>query len=240
MSDRSDHGWWPYVLPMAAFLALVEIGRRAPDSAFVLFLALKALVPGALMVYFARRGRYPELAGRGVSLPWLGLDLAFGVALAALWIAPYVLFPSWRPDETGSTGVALGPDSEPWWLALRLLGFAAVTPFFEELFIRSFAMRAADAWSTGKDFRLLPLAQFAWPSFLFTVVLFTVNHQPWEYPVCVAWIVLTHLWFYWRRDLWAVIWVHAATNAAILAAAVWGSSWFDDGSGKPLSLWFFV
>jgi hypothetical protein len=53
--------------------------------------------------------------------------------------------------------------------------------------------------------------------------------------------VLTNIWFYYRKDLYAVILVHATTNASMLVFVAWASGWlFRAENGQGLSLWFFV
>ena len=56
----------------------------------------------------------------------------------------------------------------------------------------------------------------------------------------MPWVVATNLWFYYRKDLGALITLHATTNAALLAAAALLDGRFLDGNGSPISLWFFV
>ena len=124
-------------------------------------------------------------------------------------------------------------------LVLRLFGYALVTPLFEELFIRSFVMRMADAWEVT-DFRALPIARYTARSMLVTVIVFTSTHVFWEYWVCVPWLVFSNLWFYYRKSLSAVILLHGVTNAALLALAIWGGELFRNADGTFFSFWFFV
>jgi CAAX prenyl protease-like protein len=242
---KRAHGWWPYVLPYLAFLGTVEVVRRLPDDWAPLGLLLKPAVPAALMIYYAAHGAYPELRGARLDLGRRGLDIVVGVALAALWIAPYLWIDAIRPadpdlfdpNQLGESALALT-------IGLRMVGYALVTPFFEEVFIRSFVMRYAEVFQSGGDFRKVPLARYTRASFIATVVVFTLGHVPWEYWVAIPWVILTNLWFYYRKDLYAVIVVHAATNAAILLAAlllgdVLGGG-AGGGSGSPISLWLFV
>jgi CAAX prenyl protease-like protein len=247
MTDRRGHGWWPYLLPYVSFLVLVEIGRRVPADLGLAMLVLKPAVPAALLLYFRRRGEYPELGGRAGPPPrpaaraaGVALDVALGVALAVLWMAPYVALPALRPEGQGFDPNLAGEALAPLALGLRLAGYALVTPFFEELFIRSFVMRYAEVYPGPGDFRDVPLARFTWRSFLATVVIFTVGHVPWEWWVAVPWVALTNLWFYWRRSLGAVVLVHGVTNAAILGIALLASGRLHDLNGHALSLWFFV
>ena len=235
------HGWWPYLLPYVGFLLAVEVARRMPDAAAPLMLFVKPAVPLVLLAWFFARGAYPELRASRLDPVRTPLDVLFGLGLALLWMAPYVLWPSLRPEapEPFDPGL-LGPGREALALAVRAAGYALFTPLFEELFIRSFVMRYADVWATRGDFRSVPLARYSLRSFLTTIVVFTVGHVPWEWWVAVPWVALTNLWFYWRRDLLSVVVVHGVTNAAILAAAVLGEGVLTNASGEPLSLWFFV
>lgn len=236
------HGWWPYVLPYVAFLGVVELGRRAPEDLAPWLLVLKPGIPAALMVYFLLRGAYPELRARRSGIGSRLSDVAVGLVLAALWMAPYIAFTGLRPDATDAFDpMQLGESMVPAVLGLRMLGYGLVTPFFEELFIRSFVMRYSEVYSSHGDFRDVPLAHFGWTSFIVTTVIFTLGHVPWEYWVAIPWVVLTNLWFYYRKDLYAVILVHATTNAAILLFVAWADGLlFDAQGGLGLSLWFFV
>jgi CAAX prenyl protease-like protein len=239
--QEPGHGWWPYALPYLAFLGTVEVFRRVPDDWVPLGLLVKPAVPAALMLYYAAHGAYPELRGIRLELSRRGLDVAVGIALAGLWMAPYLWIEAIRPaDAQPFDPHQLGASAVGLTIALRMIGYALVTPFFEEVFIRSFVMRYADVFQRGGDFRNVPLARYSRVGFLASVVVFTLGHVPWEYWVAIPWVVLTNLWFYYRKDLYAVIVVHAATNAAILvAAAVAGDAWVN-GRGGPLSLWLFV
>lgn len=238
---NADHGWWPYLLPYVGFLLAVEVGRRVPEGAQGVMLFVKPAVPLLLLGWFAVRGAYPELRASRIDPLRTPLDVLLGVGLAVLWMVPYVYVASIRPEEPEPFDPGLlGSGGETLALAVRMFGYAIVTPIFEELFIRSFVMRYADVWAQRGDFRVVPLARYSLRSFITTVVIFTAGHVPWEWWVCVPWVAITNLWFYWRRDILSVIVVHGVTNAAILAIAILGEGHFTDDTGAPLSLWFFV
>ncbi|QEG38232.1 CAAX prenyl protease-related protein [Roseimaritima ulvae] len=240
MNDRPGNGWLPYVAPIFAFLLLVEISSRISDRYALAMLVLRIAIPLGLIVYFRFRGAYTELRLRLTSMT--AVDVVVGIALAGLWIAPYVLLPQLRPegDEHGFDPSLAGAAMIPLVLSLRMLGYAVVTPLMEELFMRSFLMRYADAYDTEKDFRDLPMARFSWRSFTVVVVVFLATHMMWEWWVMLPWAVLTNLWFYFRKDLFSLVVVHAATNASILLAAIFLEDVFSDGDGGTLPLWFFV
>ena len=120
MTRREGHGWWPYLLPFFVFLGVQMVASRAPEAAQTVFLPLKVAAPLGLFLYYFACGEYPELRGFGARWRGAPLDLLVGVAGAALWVAPYLLWPSWRPgaEEAFDPG-RLGPDLV--WLTLELL-----------------------------------------------------------------------------------------------------------------------
>jgi CAAX prenyl protease-like protein len=225
---RRDHDWWPYLGPYGLFLILVEVGSRVPDALLAPARVARVLLPGLLVLWFYRRGRYPELRGYRPGTAGLAADVAVGVAIALLWVGPYLLFPGLErpPASEGWTPLGAGTAGEAWGWALRLVGFALVTPFVEELFVRSFLHRLADVVDTNMDFRRVPIARFTWRAFLVTVVWFTFTHVPWEWPVALVGGVLFNLWLYRRGHLGSVVVAHAAANAAIwLAVALGPEAW---------------
>ena len=241
--DAEGHGWWPYVVPYVAFLLMSEVGARLPDAADPFVLAIKPAIVLGLVLWFRGQGAYPEWRGRGASIGLVGglLDIAVGLALTVVWVIPYVFIPALRPEPGGAFDPELaGPALVPVILGLRLFGYAIVTPIFEELFIRSFVMRIADVWETEHDFRDQPIAVYTAKSLLITTIVFSLGHVPWEWWVCVPWVVLSSLWFYRRKSLSSVMLVHATTNAALLALAIWGGELWTDADGTPFSFWFFV
>lgn len=224
MAKASAHGWWPYLAPYAVFLVLVEIANRAPEAYAPWLLVLRVVLPGAWLLAFAWRGALPELRGYRPGGRGLALDVLCGVVIAVLWMAPFLLFPSLprpEPGEGFDAGI-FGPGREAWALAVRLAGFALVTPFMEELFVRSFLIRLVDVVDTDMNFRKLPIAHFTWRSFVVTVLWFTFTHVPWEWGVAAMAGVIFNLWLYRRRHIGSVIVAHAAANAAIWLAVVLG------------------
>ncbi len=253
MVSHAGHGWWPYWVPLFSFLILGEIAGRAPETWQPLSLPIKVLVPGVLFAWFYARGAYPELRGWRPRGRDLLLDTTVGVVGGAVWMAPYLLAlrfdpPLWtalpeffQPSpEDAFDSAQLGQHFVGLALGLRVLGYAAVTPFVEEVFVRSWLARFADVFDQRIDFRDVPLARFSWRSFWLVVIFFTASHVPWEWPVAVLWIVGTQLWFYHRHQLGALVVVHASSNLSIFLFV-----WLMDGrwlgpNGLPQSLWFFL
>src|SRR5262245_34271431 len=204
---------WPYLAPYGALLLLAELGRWLP-SLEVPLLAGRVVLPAALLALAWRRGAYPELRG-----PPAGagpLDVVFVLALALLWVGPYLLWPALPRGERFDFDV-LGESGRPLWIALRLTGFVLVSPLVEELFVRSFLHRAAEAWPRWHEFARLPVAHPQRFAFGVTLVWFTLSHMPWEWLVAAPTGALFNLWLY-RRGRLASVWLaHAVTNGAIAA-----------------------
>ena len=262
--QRVGHGWWPYIGPYLVFTLAGLAGERLPEAAAPAWLIVKPALVAACIFYFWNRGEYSELRGYRWTSPMLGADLAVGIALAALWVVPYLWIPAIRPGhfeevlfrwgvpflgapEVDPGPVAGGFDAEmlgaalvPVAVALRMVGYGLVTPVFEELFMRSFVIRVAEVWGSDRDFRDVPIGFFSWKSFVAVIVIFTLAHLPWEYWVMVPWAILSTAWLYYRRHLMAVVVLHAATNASILIFVALASGAFPNGAGGRLSLWFFV
>jgi CAAX prenyl protease-like protein len=238
-AKQHGHGWWPYLLPYFGFMVIVQIAAKTPASWSLAMLVVKPAVPGLLILFFFSRGAYAELRGYRPGLGRVLQNIAVGVGLTAVWMGPYFLvdaLPRPAPEEgfdplmAGESGVALV-------LGLRMLGYALVTPLFEEIFIRSWLLRYIEVFDTRRDFRDVPIAHFDTRSFIVTSIFFTLGHMMWEWPVAIVWVLLSNLWFYRQGHLMDVVIVHATTNATILAVVALGAlalGW------DPGALWIFV
>lgn len=237
---RRESGWAPYWAPMLTFLLTVEIGSRLPEAVQPVVLVLKVLGPLAFFVYYLRRGAYPELTGADWSGGrWLA-DIAVGLLGAALWMGPFLLWPGLRPDLEGFDPLLLGAEGAGFTLLLRAVGYVGVTPFVEELFVRSWLIRYVEVFTRRTDFRTLPVAAFRWRGFAVVTLYFVFSHAQWEWGVMAAWTLLTMAWFYHRGHLAPIVLVHAVTNGAIFAAVVGGTGRWLDAEGEPIPLWFFL
>jgi CAAX prenyl protease-like protein len=239
--QTKGYGWSPYWAPFLAFMLLIEIGRRAPESSEFAFLVAKVVLPGLLVLLYLGRKAYPELLGLRWTLSGTLGDIGIGLLGAALWVAPFLLFDGLRPEPGGAFDPTMrGEAGVASVLAVRFLGYALVTPFVEELFVRSWLLRFIDVVDTRRDFRKVPMARFTWRSFLVVVGFFVFTHQPWEWGVMFAWTLLTMAWFYYRGHLAPLVLAHAVTNGAIWLFVVLCDGQFLDGDGNPISLYFFL
>ena len=243
---RLERSYAPYAGPLFAFLLIASLTSDVAASATHWVLIAKAVVPAALVIYFLVRGAYPELRSwRAPARLWL-LDVLVGVASAALWIVPYLVFSfdfgdgalsPFGPDRSkGFDPHVMGSEYATLLLGLRFVGFALVIPIVEELFVRSFVMRFVQEYETNKDFHTLPVGRYTRWSLWITALVFTLGHVPWEWWVALPWFVLTTLWFYKRRSIVSVIVVHAVANATIFWFAVTNGT-----AGPGMSpAWYFL
>jgi CAAX prenyl protease-like protein len=150
-------------------------------------------------------------------------------------MTPYILWPGLRPEDSSEAfdAGAAGEGLRTTMLALRFAGFALVTPFVEELLVRSYLLREAEVFNSDRSFRSIPVGTFAWTGFLVTLVWFTFTHLRWEWPVAAATGVIYNVWLYRRRHMGSLILTHAVTNAALFAAVLWAG-----GTGRDW--WFFL
>jgi CAAX prenyl protease-like protein len=226
---------------MFSFLVLVEIGGRVPPAWKPALATVSVAVPLALLLWHAHRSGYPELRGLRWTAMDVALDVGIGVLGAALWVAPYLWIASARPGADAAFDPQQFGASREWLaLSLRAIGFAVVTPFVEELFVRSWLARYADVFDRADDFRDVPIARYSLRSFLTVVIFFTLSHVPWEWPVAVVWIVLTQLWFYRRGHLLPLVLVHAVSNLSIFLFVLIADGKLRNPDGSALSLWFFL
>lgn len=245
---RSDSGWAAYVLPYLAFLLITEVQARPVGEGSLVLWILRVVVPAGLLLHYYRKGGFPELRGFRPTFSGVACDVVLGIAIALLWIVPFETGWLSKPDDMSRFDPdQLGASLRETVLGLRLVGFAAVTPFVEELFVRSFLIRAAELIRISRrgidvdfetDFRDLPMARFAWKGFVVTVVLFTFSHLGWQWPVALLTGIVWNLWLYHRGHIVPLIVSHAVANATIFILTVTASGRFADAQGRVLDLWY--
>ena len=245
---RAESGWLPYVAPYLGFLLITELQARPLGEGSLVLWLLRVVVPAGLLVYFFRRGAFPELRGFRPTLAGVSADVLLGIAIAGLWILPFET--GWLPKPDALSRFdpdQLGASMRDVVLGLRLVGFVAMTPFVEELFVRSFLIRAAELIRFSRrgldvdfdaDFRDLPVARFAWRGFVATLLLFTFSHLEWQWPVAFVTGLVWNLWLYHRGHILPLVISHAVANLTIFLLTVLGSGQLEDAQGRLLDLWY--
>ena len=155
-------------------------------------------------------------------------DLAIGVLIFAIWIAPDLLSSTYRHSiflENAITGKVMTSFSEEsrssaLVSALRILRTAILVPIVEELFWRGWLMR----WLIHHDVNKVALGAYSAASFWIVALLFAAEHGPyWDVGLISG--VIFNAWMIRTRSLGDLIFSHAVANgclcAYVLATAKW-------------------
>jgi CAAX prenyl protease-like protein len=210
----------PYVAPFAVFMALIGLSLVWPMPALA-DQALRLAVMAAVLYLVAR----PALDFHVTQ--WAG-SLLIGIVIFVLWIAPDLLFPSYRRSflfENALLGAARSSmpeaarqDVPVLWL--RGLRAVIVVPMVEELFWRGWLMR----WMIAQDFQRVPLGAYSALSFWTVALLFASEHGAY-WDVGLAAGILFNWWMLRTKSLGDLILAHAVANACLSAYVVAAGKW---------------
>jgi len=210
----------PYVVPFAVFMALLGLNTVLPMPALTDQLVRIAVM--AAVLYFVAR---PALDFHLTQ--WAG-SLLIGVAIFALWIAPDLLFPSYRHSFLfdnallGSARSSMPEDvrHDIPVLLLRSLRAVIIVPIVEELFWRGWLMR----WMIAPDFRSVRLGTYSALSFWTVALLFASEHGSyWDVGLMAG--IIFNWWMIRTKSLGDLILAHAVANACLCAYVVAAGKW---------------
>lgn len=220
--DDVDKLAFPYLFPMAAFLALTSLeGTLSAGQVTAWYpwlYALKVVVVAG--VAWACRSTWRDLKPRPGLSGALGA-VALGLVVAAVWVGLKGRYPK-LPFLGGRTAFdpnVLAPAARLGFVAVRLFGLVVLVPLVEELFWRSFVWR----WVVDGDIRRVPLGQPSGVSVVVTSVLFGLAHPEWLPAVLtgLAWAGLLVK----TKSVSACVLSHAVANLAlgvyVLATGAW-------------------
>jgi CAAX prenyl protease-like protein len=228
MNDRSASPlpWLPYVAPMATFLVLTSAEGWLPrveggpsPTWYATAYAVKVAVVAA--VAWACRATWRDLVPRPGTKA-LGLAIAIGLGIAALWVGLDGLYPRFGIQGTRAAfnPYTLPPTARAGFLVVRLFGLVALVPLVEELFWRSFLMR----WVIDPDFDKVPIGRVTPVATAITAGLFAAAHPEEWLPALItglAWAWLLHR----TRSVAACVVSHVIANlglgAYVLARGAW-------------------
>ncbi len=235
--------WLSYLVPPGLFLSISGLADWWPAGRTLLY-ALKVVIVAGVLLYYFRRGAYPELTGSlfggrpAASVGPVAVAAAVGVVVIAAWVGldPYypqgiaeckqVLSggPHWFDHVAklqGAFNPYAGGQLIPPGMAIvfRLVGAVLLVPIFEELLVRSWLLRLLIA----ERFRSVPIGAFSRLSFIVTTILFGLWHHEWLAGLmCGAAFTLL---LYWKKDLWLCIISHAVANLALGGWVLWQGAW---------------
>ncbi len=218
-----------YAAPFVTWIAL-QMALPVTAACYAVRAAATAAVGLAAIVFLGKlNAPSRDRAVRGLApIPCAIAGLVGGLLVCALWIAPEysTWYRTWLELPIGVTPPESGPSPyEPavcgWPLTIaKLVGSAFVIAPVEEVFFRSFLYRRLQA----EDFRAVPLSRFDLSSFLWTVFLFTLEH---DRPVVAALAGAAYGFLAIRFGLGSAIVAHVVTNLALgLHVIYWGEWWF--------------
>jgi CAAX prenyl protease-like protein len=217
---------WPYVLPLAGFLAMSALEAYVPTSAngapsprwYPLVYSLKLAVVLGLLWH-----------GRKVLLdlrPWPGLvssalAIGLGLLVAVLWVGLDGRYPAIHGlgKRAAFDPAALGPAARLAFLAVRFFGLVVVVPLIEELFYRAFLMR----WIVEPDYTTVPIGHLTVRNVVVTTAVFGFSHPEWLPAVLTG---LSWAWLVGRtKSVSACVLSHAVANLALGVYVVITHEW---------------
>ena len=203
---------------------------------FATWIALQSVLPATAWAYAVRaaatatvgliclKGTRTGLRFRLSSCAW---GLLAGLLVWALWVLPesctwyrtYLCWPLGTPDAVTAEASPYDPAVCGWMLTcLKLVGSAFVIAPVEEVFFRSFL----DRWLQRRDFSSVPLSRFDLSAFLWTVFLFTLEH---DRPAAAALAGAVYGVAAMRMGLGCAIVAHVVTNLALGIQVVCRDAW---------------
>lgn len=189
---------------MAAYMLFMLV--QETSNIYWMYPLKISVVAGLLWVL---QNHYDELRP---NYSWLAI--AVGLAAIAIWIAIDPFYP-----KMVAKGEVFNPSGRWMFIGFRVIGAVIVVPLMEELFWRGFLIR----WLVEEDFKKVPVGTYTLPSFMITMVLFSMEHREWLAGLlCGA----LYNWLYYRRkSLFACVVAHAVSNAALAAWVLWRGDW---------------
>ena len=201
-----------YCLPFTTWLGLMFM---LPPTAlsYAVRSAVVLLVGGICLVLNHQSAiRNPQPAFRNS----LAAGILAGAIVCALWIG----LPTWPfPEPAAPDPPPYAPTVCGWPLTIaKLVGSAFIIAPVEEVFFRSFLYR----WLIKRDFRSVPLSTFDLSAFLWTILLFTLEH---DRPVAAAITGAIYGLLAIKIGLGSAIAAHVTTNLLLGLHVIYHNAW---------------
>ena len=177
------------ILPYAAWMVLMTLLPSTPWA-----YAIRTCFTAAILLYFIRDYVPRNSKIRKFSILNFQLSILLGLLVCLIWVLPEQFEWTWYRKfcifgEGGTDAIA---ESNPYLIAVRLIGSAFVISIAEELFFRKF---------------LIDFAGFWW-----MVALIAIEHDRWLVGAIAG---VVYGWLYLKKGLFAAIIAHATTNLAL-------------------------
>ncbi len=204
--------WFKRVLPFAVYMLFILISDLCktvlPENIADVWLIpiiypVKIIAVAIVLIIYWKS--YEELSITVLKAGHIIAALAAGVLVFVLWIHM-----DWNFATMGAPD-SYDPNVLPlkWFYAfiiIRIFGASVIVPVFEEIFWRSFIIR----YIINPDFLLVKIGTFTWVSFLFSSLLFGLEHHFWLAGIAAG--IIYNIILYRTRDIWYCIVAHGITN----------------------------
>lgn len=202
---------------LVRFLAGHGLFKLEATTLYYLY-PVKAVTVGFLLFLF--RKKYSELSFRDfIDFPVTFISVAVGLLVFALWIKMDWTFGTSAVPQGFNPALLPGQTTQVTMTLFRIAGAVLVVPLMEELFWRSFLIR----YLIDKNFDTVRLGTFTWGSFLFTVVLFGLEHNYILAGIMAG--IIYNVLLYRTRSLAQCVLSHAVTNLALAIYVVMTGKW---------------
>jgi len=195
-----------YVLPMAAFLLMTQVGAWWPKGYPAIYV-LKSVVVAVMLVML-----WPRFTKIRWTYWWLGA--LCGVVGVVQWVGMENLLLGHWPNYPRPAVEPFNPISQihtpaiRWiFIGCRLAAATLLVPVMEELFWRDFLWRTILA---PRDFKLAEVGEPDWKAWLIVAALFSCVHVQWA--TAVVWGLMVGGLLMATRSLGACIIMHGVTN----------------------------
>ena len=110
-------------------------------------------------------------------------------------------------------------------ILIKIIGMVIVAAMIEELFMRSFLIRAL----INPKFQKVKIGKFTWFSFILTTIFFGLMHGSTltgsRLIVGLISGLLFNLWLYYKKDIFSCIQCHAAANLGLVIYVLITQNW---------------
>lgn len=216
MDTKGKAAYLAYTMPFAAWMGLMFM---LPPTAlsYAVRSGVTLAVGAACLAQCRRQAMQPASGG---AAPGRCFAYTAGIVAGALVCALWILLPTWPLPEPAA------PDPSPyspavcgWPLTIaKLAGSAFVIAPVEEFFFRSFLYR----WLISRDFLSVPLSRFDLPAFLWTILIFSLEH---DRPAAAAMTGAVYGLLAVRLGIGSSIAAHVTTNLLLGLHVIFRSAW---------------
>ncbi|MCK4670538.1 MAG: CAAX prenyl protease-related protein [Nanoarchaeota archaeon] len=146
-----------YLIPFLCYTLIPLILN--PFLSEVITYTIRTIVLAGLLIYFYKQ--------YNLKFRFSLLSFLVGILFFLVWLVLAPILP---------IGLSVYAPASMYAIIIKLLGFILIAPFIEELFVRDFLIRVCQG---GRQWHLIQIGNFCWPSFIISVLFFGFSHSLW-------------------------------------------------------------